>query len=203
MNYKIDVRHLLPVNTSGSANNAAAFQTFHSEAEAFDKFRSLSRKLLQINDWKVNAGKNPTDFYLHNKEQEKLAFAEMNDLVKIKMPAPKNQTGKGFDWVVINKLDSIEDTGMKVLLLQMKPHSCAENMNDQIAHFYTEDATNNFILAKKGKTVQLSIHGRNEIPNVKNIGFLNSCRNFFVANGGIFGGSKVQWQDFAEEFIKK
>lgn len=202
MKYQIDVEHLLPVNRQGSENNAAAFLFCQSETEAFDKFRKLSEKLLQINSWNQYAKKNPTGFYLYNKEDEKSAYAQLNDLVKIKMPAPENKLGKGFDWVSVTKIEPVEQTQIKVFQLQMIPHSCPENGNGNIAHFYTADASNNFILAKKDKTVQFSIHDRNEKPNLKKVGLINSCRNFFVANGGIFGGSKVQWQDFAEEFIK-
>jgi hypothetical protein len=129
-------------------------------------------------------------------------LAEENDLVKIKIPAPENKLGYGFDWVIVKKIRTIKSKDVEAILLQMQPHFCPENLNRSTAHFYTDDASSNFILARKYKTVQFSIHGRNEIPNTKKIGFLNSCRNFFVASGGIFGGSKLQWQDFAKEFIK-
>lgn len=202
MEFKIDIQHLLPINTIGSENNAASIVICNSEKEAFDQFRKLSAKLVEVNNWNGYASKNPTDFYLYSKENNKSANAQLNDLVKIKMPAPKNSLGNGFDWVIVNQLDSIEQTETKVFLLQMKPHSCAESANGNIAHFYTEDASNTFVLAKKDKTVQFSIHGRNEVPNTKKVGLVCAIRNFFVASGGIFGGSKVQWQDFTEEFIK-
>lgn len=201
MIYKIDIQHLLPINTIGSENNAVSYVIYHSEKQAFDQFRRLAQNLLHINRWKINAGKNPTEFCIYNKELNRSAEASTNDLVKIKMPAPDNTLGKGFDWVIVNKIEAIETTDTKVFLLEMKPHSCAESVKNSIAHFYTEDASNTFILAKKDKTVQFSIHGRNEVPNTKTPKFLNSIRNLFVASGGIFGGSKVQWKDFVAEFI--
>lgn len=202
MKYKIDVQHLIPINNNGSENNAISFLLCNSETEAFDKFRKLSQKLLQINNWKVNAGKNPTEFYIYHNENDKSAIAQLNDLVKIKMPAPKNNLGKAFDWVKVNQIQSIEEKEIKAFLIQMKPHSCPDNSSGSIAHFYTGEASNTFILAKKDKTLQLSIHGRNEKPNTTKVGFMDVLRNLFVASGGIFGGSKIQWQDFTEEFIK-
>lgn len=202
MNYKIDVQHLLPVNIIGSENNAVSFIDCNSETEAFDRFRRFSQKLTEINGWNQYAGKNPTSFYLHSKEENKLAVTQLNDLIKIKMPAPENKLGNGFDWVAVNKIENIEEREVKVFLLQMRPHSCAESANGNIAHFYTQEASNTFILAKKNKIIQFSIHGRNEVANTNRVGFLHSLRNFFVAGGGIFGGSKVQWQDFTEEFLK-
>ncbi|MCU7619314.1 hypothetical protein NZ698_19205 [Chryseobacterium sp. PBS4-4] len=200
MNYKIDIQDLVPINRKGSENNAVAFLNCQSETEAFEKFKKLSQNLLKINDWNVKGGKNPTEFSIYNKDKSQ--SVQENDLVKIKIPAPENKLGNGFDWIVVKKIQIIEKTDVKVFLLQMKPNSCPENSNKKTAHFYMEDASSTFILSKKNDTIQFSIHGRNEIPNTKKIGFLNSCRNFFVANGGIFGGSKLQWQDFAEEFIK-
>ena len=202
MEFKIDIQHLLPANKKGSKNNAAAFIICDSEAKALQKFSELSEKLLRINEWKIYARKNPTEFYLHQKENQKSAIAQVKDFVKIRMPAPKNQSGKGFDWVIVNDIRSLDEPQKKILLLQMRPHSCPISSKRNVAHFYTDAASNTFILAQKDKTIQLSIHGRNEVPNTKKLGFINSMRNFFVANGGIFGGSKVQWQDFADEFIK-
>jgi hypothetical protein len=203
MNYKIDVQDLVPVNKKGSENDAAAFLICHSETEAFDRFRILSQNLLKINSWKVFAGKNPAEFYIYNMDNlNKYVLAKENDLVKIKIPAPENKLGNGFDWVVVHKIETIEKKDLIAILLEMKPHSCPEKSDKNTAHFYKKDASSTFILAKKDKTIQFSIHGRNEIPNIGKVGFINTCRNFFVASGGIFGGSKLQWQDFAEEFIK-
>lgn len=202
MKYKIDVQHLLPVNIIGSENNAVSFFDCSSETEAFERFRKFSQKLLDVNGWNQFAGKNPTEFYLHGKENKEGTAVQLNDLVKIKMPAPKNKLGNGFDWVMVNKIEVIDQTEEKVFLLQMRPHSCAESGSGSIAHFYTEDASNTFILSKKNKVIQFSIHGRNELANTSKVGWIHSLRNFFVASGGIFGGSKVQWQDFTEEFLK-
>lgn len=203
MNYKIDIQDFLPVNKIGSENNAATSLTFETETEASNRFRILTQNLLKINDWSVNAGKNPTEFFIYNKNfQEKQLLAEEGNLVKIKIPAPENKLGEGFDWVIVRKIEVINQTDLEALLLQMKPHQCPENADKGIAHFYTDDATSTFVLAKKNKTIQFSIHGRNEIPNTEKVGFINSLRNFFVASGGIFGGSKLQWQNFSEEFVK-
>lgn len=203
MNYKIDIQDFLPVNRIGSENNAVTFLRYDTDSEILEKFKMLKKNLLNINGWNVNSGKNPTKFFLYKENLDDKSFlAEENDLVKIKIPAPANKLGRGFDWVKILKIQEIERNDFQAILIQMKPHSCPESKGKGIAHFYTDDATSTFILAKENKTIQLSVHGRNEIPNTKNIGFINALRNYFVANGGIFGGSKIQWQHFAKEFVK-
>lgn len=203
MNYKIYIQEFLPVNKVGSKNNAVTFLKYETDNEALEKFRLLKQSLLNINRWNINSGKNPTKFFLYDENLgDKSSMAEENDLVKIKIPAPANKVGNGFDWVKIIKIKEIDNNDFQAILIRMKPHYCPENKDKKIAHFYTNDATSTFILAKENKAIQLSVHGRNEIPNIKNIGFINSLRNYFVAKGGIFGGSKIQWQDFVEEFVK-
>lgn len=201
--YAIQVLQWVPENKQGSENDAFAVRDFDSVESAKESFEKYAQKLLQINEWNVMAGKNPTEFYLvPAKNTESSLFAKENDFVKIKMPAPKNKIGHGYDWVIINKLIKSTESELQYLLIQMKPHSCPESASGKTAHFYTDQATNTFIIAQKGTKIQMSVHGRNEIPNTENIGLIDRLRNMFVGMGGIFGGSKLQWEAFAEEFIK-
>jgi len=201
MKYKIDIKNFVPVNRTGSENDALAFLTYDTDDKALDQFKILRQKLININNWNKYSGKNPTEFFLHN-DGEKPFYPKENDWVKIKIPGPGNKLGNGFDWVKIVKIQSMESDNFQAVLMVMKPHSCPENKDNGIAHFYTDAATSTFVLAQENNAVQFSVHGRDEIPNTKNLGLMNSLRNFFVAKGGIFGGSKIQWQHFAEEFIK-
>ena len=118
------------------------------------------------------------------------------------MPAPENRTGNGYDWVVIEKLEKNNGDHLEHLHLQMRPCPCLENKYGQIAHFYARTATNSFILIRSGNDIQLSVHGRDESPNAGRIRLWDRLRNIFVAGGGIFGGSKLQWEDFVSSMIK-
>jgi len=199
----INIFHLVPKNEKGSENDVCAVKNCQSLEIAEKTFEKLAQKLLEVNDWDVTAGKNLAKFYLVSGETRKSSLvAKENDFVKIKMPAPKNKLGQGYDWVIINKIRRSADSEIKYLLVQMKPHSCPENASGSVAHFYAGKATNSFIMAQYGTKIQFSIHGRNEIPNTENMSLINKLRNMFVAIGGIFGGSKLQWKVFAESFIK-
>lgn len=200
--YRINVTHLLPKQEIGSSNDAVAVKLCLSDDIADLLYDKLSKKLLKIGHWNVKAGKTPTKFYLLDQHgNEGFLFAEEKMLVKIRMPI-KNSTGNGYDWVVIEKIRQYREEHLSYLLIQMRPCPCAENNDGGIAHFYHATATNSFILVRSGSEIQMSVHGRNESPNTSNMNIFSLMRNLFVASGGIFGGSKLQWETFVNEMIE-
>ncbi|AZA73730.1 MULTISPECIES: hypothetical protein [Chryseobacterium] len=112
---------MVPVNKQGSENDVSAFLICESETEEFDQFKKLSNNLLNINDWNVIAGKNPVESYIDNKNQSQLI--QENDLAKIKIPKKENKMRNGFAWVQVQKIQIIETEDLKIIVLQMKPHS--------------------------------------------------------------------------------
>lgn len=201
--YLIYIEHLLPGQNTGSSSDAATIRQCLSQAIAEDLFKKLAEQLLKVSHWNVNAGILPTKFELVDSRGQGGHFcAAENLLVKIKMPAPKNKTGNGYDWVVIEKVVSHHEDQLEYLHIQMRPCAYLNKKEGCVAHFYTGTASNSFILIRSGSDLQLSVHGRNESPNTVNVTFLDKLRNRFVAGGGIFGGSKVQWEDFVKEMIK-
>ncbi|MCY0976909.1 hypothetical protein PGH12_07050 [Chryseobacterium wangxinyae] len=201
--YLINIDHLLPKHDSGSSSDAAATKPCLSQGIAEDLYRKLADQLLNISHWNINAGKLPTKFDLVDSNGKGGHFhAAENLFVKIKMPAPKNKTGNGYDWVVIEKVENYHEENIEYIHLQMRPCPCLDNKGGGIAHFYEQNATNSFILIRSGSDIQLSVHGRNESPNTSNVRLWDMLRNIFVAGGGIFGGSKLQWEDFVNSMIK-
>lgn len=43
--------------------------------------------------------------------------------------------------------------------------------------------------------------GRNEIANYRNLPLIDKIRNFFVANGGVFGFSKIHWELWVQNIL--
>lgn len=201
--YQINIEHLLPEQIAGSSSDAVAIKSCLSQYDAEDFYKQLSEQLLKISHWNINAGKLPASFELIDSQGKNgYLLADKNLLVKIKMPALKNKTGNGYDWVIIEKIDKHQEDQLEYLHIQMRPCPCLENKKSGIAHFYEQTATNSFVLIRSGCEIQLSVNGRNEFPNMSNIRLRDMLRNVFVANGGIFGGSKLQWEDFVNTMIK-
>mgnify|MGYP000866005468 FL=1 len=199
----INVQHLVPRNKLGSSNDAYAATNYKDEQTAVKAFRAIEKMLFDVNSWSVQIPFGTVRFYLVDAYgKPTYNDAAIGDFVKIKMPMLPNSFGKGYDWVSVVKISKFDEREIAYTMLQMRPHSCIENAEGQIAHFYTNDSTNTFIVARSGSEIQVSVHGRNETPNVKKLKIRHRVRNFFIGGGGIFGGSKLQWQNFVDSLIK-
>jgi hypothetical protein len=203
MKKTINIQHLVPKNKMGSSNDAVATKTYADDQTAIKAFNAIEKMLFDVNSWTVTIPFGSVHFYLADPRGKPTYHeAEMGDFVKIKMPMLANSFGNGFDWVYVTKISKFSEGDIAYTMIEMKPHSCIENAAGQIAHFYTNDSTNTFIVARSGSEIQVSVHGRNEIPNVKKLRIRHRLRNFFIGGGGIFGGSKLQWQNFVDTLIK-
>ena len=58
---------------------------------------------------------------------------------------------------------------------------------EDIAHFYSDKASSNFVVRRKGKCIYAEIHGRNEVSNSNTENFPDKIRNTLIALGGIIG----------------
>lgn len=132
--------------------------------------------------------------------KEKSNPVQIGDFVAIKIPGPRNKIGNGFDWVAVRNMIITETENQSVLSFELQPCPNPENAK-QIAHFFKDTARNYFIIKKEGTKITAEVHGRNEIPNCSNLPLLNKLRNFFIAHGGIFGMSKIQWEVWSKNIL--
>ncbi|WP_294245484.1 hypothetical protein [uncultured Chryseobacterium sp.] len=96
---------------------------------------------------------------------------------------------------------SHRDTGTITSYLMMcRPSKVPNKTKGNIAHFYSPAATANIMISREGNILKSAVYGRNERPNYR-AGFTDRIRNFFIAAGGIFGISKIQWKGLAEGLI--
>lgn len=184
----------------GGFHDSVNFKNCKSLEESQLLFNQMKKVFLDINRWDQLFKKN-TEFYLKNTSgQEQSAPIQIGDLVAIKIPGPKNHLGDGFDWVKVQNMIIAEKEDQSILSFELQPCANPKKPN-QIAHFFQDSARNNFIIKKEGCTITAEVHGRNEIPNCSNVPFRDQLRNFFIANGGIFGMSKIQWEVWSKNIL--
>jgi hypothetical protein len=166
------------------------------ETEARALFQAVKQKLLAVNRWHDWAGALSAKFQLtDNQGHEVERKPEQGDFFKIDIPAPGIQTGEGYDWVQIEEI--VEDTNEadECVSVRVRPASSPVNNKEDVAHFYTHEATSNFIVRREGSKVTAGVYGRNEKPNVKEADTLiDKVRNAIVGAGGVTGFSKLQWK---------
>lgn len=194
----------IPDQQTGAQSNTVSEQNFETEAEARTFFETVRQRFLQIGRWHEWAGAGTAEFFLTDAvgnvvEREPLA----GDYFKIDIPGPGSQTGDGFDWVRIEAVEEDHNAGTDCVLIQVRPASNPQNTHSDVAHFFSEEATSNFVIKRDGNTVSAGVHGRNEKPNVAADTVVDKLRNSAVATGAVAAFSKLQWKALVNGLVKR
>jgi hypothetical protein len=194
----------IPENKEGAEVNVEDSVQLSDEGKAKSFFKVVKGRLLNINDWGKIAGTLSADFYLTNEEgQEINTTPSQGDYFKIDIPAPGIITGEGFDWVQIEQVEEESDADNESIAIRVRPASSPVNEKKDIAHFYTEEATSNFIVKREGNKVTAGVYGRNEKPNVKADTLIDKARNSIVGSGAVRGFAKLQWKSLVNGLLER
>ncbi|HET7897956.1 MAG TPA: hypothetical protein VFL47_09810, partial [Flavisolibacter sp.] len=116
---------------------------------------------------------------------------------------PGTKTGAGHDWVRIEEIVEFAEDMDDFTSIRVRPANNPTSRNSDIAHFYTDDATSNFIIKREGTKVTAGVYGRNEKPNISAVETLaDKVRNAVVGTGGAVGFSKLQWQTLVKGLLE-
>lgn len=188
---KIEVETLVPANYKGSSNDSFACREYKMNEEAFSFFKVLINRLLSVSRWSEYAGGENFVFELTDAEGHlKNDPPEINDKIRIQLPGFKYDAGNGYDWVEVSRIEEKNEDDVQFFLLEVSPCECPYSSEDKTAHFYWENSTNTFIIAQRDNTVQVSIHGRNEVSNTEEQTIKDKVRNFVMASASIIAGAK-------------
>lgn len=164
--------------------------------EAKQLYQKARQRLLAINEWKDYAGIGSAVFTLtDNKGNSVNRIPQKGDYFMIDIPGPGNSTGHGYDWVEVEALDDMTKPEQDVenIAMCVRPAADPRDKNSDISHFFRDEATSTFMIAREGKKLTASVHGRNEIANTVVHGVLDKARNALVALSAQAGGSRLQW----------
>lgn len=198
----MDSEKLIPKQQAGSTTDTIASIDLLDITEAEAKFKAAKEKFLNISAWETFAGAGTAKFTLCDSDGTAISRKpEVGNYIKIYVPAPNNTVGNGFDWVRIETIEELVDGENESVYIRVRPASNPLQNSDEVAHFFDDKATSNFLLKREGKTIYAEVHGRNEVPNTKDVSFLDKLRNGMVAIGGILAASSFQWKSFTEGLI--
>jgi hypothetical protein len=202
----MEEKQLIPEQQEGGATGAKSSVTAESVALAKSLFRASCERLFDVNHWYEYAGRKGTEFMLTDENGNDLPdqTAHTGQLIRIRLPAPANPEGDGYDWVRIEEVIHSRNP-------MIDEHTCGfrvrpvENPRKRSgsgeAHFYKSTATSSFLVVRKGKCVCAIEKGRNEQPNLKG-SFFTKVRNFFVALGAMLGLAVPMWKLWASSMLK-
>lgn len=196
---------IIPPHEEGTAVDVEDSVELANVSEAKDFFHQVKKRLLDVKEWHQIAGALSADFKLTDpKGNETDRKPQKGDYFKINIPAPGIKTGEGYDWVQVEEIAEDCEGVDEYMAIRVRPASSPVNDNRDVAHFYTDEATSNFIIKREGLKVTAGVYGRNEKPNVKAANSLfDKVRNALVGTGGATGFSKLQWKALISGLLDK
>jgi hypothetical protein len=198
-------KELIPTQHSGAESNTEETVTLSGEAEAKQLYETAKQRLLDVNNWEKICGAGSANFQLTDMEGNAVQrTAQQHDHFKIDIPGPGPVTGDGYDWV---KIESVEEqplnNGEAAVVIRVRPATNPNGGGNDVAHFFRDDATSNFVVKLQGNTITAAVYGRNEMPNTKAEHPVDKARNTMVALSAAAGVSKLQWKSLVKGLIKQ
>lgn len=201
---KKDYTGIVPVNYTGKEIEAEASAEWKSDDEAKAFYAIVKERLLSVNEWHHMAGIVSARFQLVDKSGKTVEKkAEKGDYIKIDIPGPGSKEGKGYDWVSIEELREVAENNIQSIGFRVRPAAHPFEDAKNIAHFYDDSATSNFIVTREGTKITATIIDRNVKPNDDTKSTIDRVRHFAVSIGAIAAFSKAQWQNLAEGWLKQ
>ncbi|WP_121355328.1 hypothetical protein [Flavisolibacter nicotianae] len=195
----------IPEHQEGTAVNVEDSVSLPNAEEAKKFFQQVKERLLNVNSWHGFAGSLSADFQLTDPAGNPVdRRPQKEDFFRISIPAPGIQTGEGYDWVRVEEIVERVEDDEEFTSVRVRPASSPLNDHADVAHFYTDEATSNFIVKRQGRNVSAGVYGRNEKPNVNAAeNLLDKVRNAIVGTGGVTGFSKLQWKALVSGLLAK
>lgn len=192
----------VPEQKTGAQSNTEVEKKCSTEEEAHLLYTKAAKRLLTPNLWHRVAGTGGAQFYLTDSTGNEVDRApQKGDHFKIDVPGPGPATGDGFDWVRIEEIIKEDGADAQRITIRVRPATNPTNNKHDVAHFFSEEATSNFVVERTGTVVKAAVHGRNEAPNTSAEALLDKARNTAVATGAISGFAKLQWSNLVNGFL--
>ncbi len=199
-----DYTGIIPANFTGKAIEAEASTELKDVDEAKNFYSIAKERLLDVNNWHHVAGIISATFQLTDKNGKEVnRGAEKGDYIKVDIPGPGSKEGHGYDWVYIEELKEVADENIQSIGFRVRPTAHTFSDGKNIAHFYDDSATSNFIVTREHTKVSAAILDRNVKPNDDTESVTDKIRHFAVGVGAIAAFSKVQWKNLAEGLVKQ
>ncbi len=197
------MNHQIPAQQKGAESIANSEIELSSIEEARAHYQIVKARFLDINSWELFAGEEKAEFSLRDEKGDlSLEKPQVGNYVSIKIPLLHNTDEEGLDWVKIEVCEEFISVEEESFYIRLRPTSKPGDSKTKITHFLDDDATSNFIIKRIGCKIIAEVIARNEVPNFKDKTIMEKVRNKVVAVGGMFFGSKLQWEGLTNGLIK-
>lgn len=195
---------IVPGQHSGKEIDTEKSVDCADEQEARALFDEARARLLDVNHWQEVAGKAMATFQLTDENgQEVQRTVQQGDYFKIDIPGPGSKSGEGYDWVRVESVEETEQPGVHSVGVRVRPASNPQNKDEEVAHFYSDQSTSNFIVTREGNKVTASVYDRNTSTNDESGNVADAIRNTTVGAGAIAIFSRIQWKSLVEGLLRR
>jgi hypothetical protein len=200
------VEDQVPDQHAGAETNTSFSYDASDIDSASAKYELVKQRLLDIDHWQEYAGAATASFRLmdENGQPTKDKIHE-GCYFQIDIPGPGTKAGKGYDWVRVECVEEEGDasTEFQAITIRVRPSDNPTTKDDDTAHFYSSEATSNFIVKREGNKITASVLGRNEKPNTGTSNLLDKTRNAAVGTTAAAGISTLQWNLLVKGLIRE
>ena len=198
-----DYTGIVPAQYTGRQIEAEASVELKNEIEATAYYDIVKGRLLNVNNWHNIAGIISAKFQLVNVSGEEVdRNVQKGDYVRIDIPGPGSSAGDGYDWVCVEYVKEVSEANIESIGIRVKPAPNPLGNKNITAHFYSDEATSNFMVTRENSKISAWIIDRNIKPNDQAESVIDNIRNSAAGIGAIGIFSKLQWQGLAEGVIK-
>jgi hypothetical protein len=186
----------IPAQYTGEATTTFTTREAGDEPAAKQVFKDAVERLVDVNRWADWCGTMSSEFLLVDTADKAIVgIAETGMYIRIDIPGPGTNAGKGFDWVKIEQKEHVVlNVHQEVFFIRARPCEHPVQKHSGVAHFLRREATSSFVVTRDHNTVTATVYGRNEVPNTKVADVADKIRNAVVGAAGATGVSKLQWQ---------
>jgi hypothetical protein len=175
----------------------------NTEEEAKQFYAQVKEKLGNVNNWHQVAGALSATFQLVDENGVEIKrTVQQGDHFKIDIPGPGTQSGEGYDWVKVEEVKEVNEDSIQSFGIRVRPCSNPLNEKKDVAHFYSDSSTSNFIVTREGKKVTASVYDRNTKPNDAADSTIDTIRDKIVGATAVSFFSKVQWKGLVDGLLK-
>jgi hypothetical protein len=195
---------IIPRHFSGKQISAESDEMFETLGESRKFYKTVKKRLMDVNNWNKLAGNLSARFQLVSADGEKVdRTVEKGDYFRIDIPGPGPEAGEGNDWVRVEEIKEVSQAEVESIGIRVRPSQKPRSEEKDIAHFYSNMATSNFIVTREGKKVSAAVYDINTKTNEHTSDTIDKIRDKIIGAGALAIFSKLQWKALTEGLISK
>jgi hypothetical protein len=194
----------IPAQYTGESTDNHYSIEADTDKEAVALFRTAVSRLFDVNNWGEICAVASASFRLTDAEGNEIERdPQQGDHFRIELPAPGTDTGDGYDWVRIEKIEKHINScaEWEAVSITVRPAPNPLNDKEDTAHFFSPEATSTFLVQREKKKLSAEVHGRNEKPNTDTDNTIDNIRNKIIGETALTGLSDLQWKQLVKGIL--